>query len=168
MTIGDVLLLCVGIFGSLTAAWAGAVLSAILFPERTHKASKDIEDHPWGTFFIGLGIIVPLSVLAFVLAAPPFSPLAVLLIISILAIASLGSGGMARLVARRIDDQGGAKSSYQAITRGAALIMVAEMLPVVGWMLVFPYVQIASFGAGVKSLFKKHVAITAPPTVETQ
>ena len=169
LTIGDVLFFSIAVFGSLTAAWAGAVLAAILFPERTHKASKDFEDHPWLTFLIGLVTLAPLVFLAAVLAQqPPFSALAIVLVLAILAVTVLGSGGVARLVARRVEEQGGAQSSYHAIAKGAALVVIAEFIPVFGWFLVFPYVLIASFGAGLKSLFRKRAVVQAPPATEAQ
>lgn len=168
-TVGDVLFLFVAIFGGLTAAWAGSVLAAILFPERTHRASMSFEDHPWLTFVIGLVTLVPLALICFALFSRPFTlPFGFLMMLALLGTAVLGSGGLARLVARRIDDQGGAASSFQAITKGAALIFIAEFLPVFGWLFVFPYVLIASFGAGIKSFFKKRAVVQAPAPTEAK
>ena len=145
-------------------------MAAILFPARTERASLDFENRPWGTFFIGLGLMSVLVFLAVIMSAPIATRWIAFLIYSgVIGVAVLGSGGLFRLMARRVSDNEGATTKYHAIAKGGALVVAAELLPVFGWFLLFPYVLIASFGAGCRAMFGRAVArpIEAPP-VEAQ
>ena len=168
LTVGDVFFLILAIVGGLTAAWAGSVLTAMLFPQKTEQASHDFEDRAWSMFLLGLVTFAPLFIMGIAMMQNPVLRIvAIPLLLAILSVSMIGSGGLVRLVARRIDDHGGAQSNYQAIAKGAALVFIAEFLPFFGWFFIFPFVLIASFGAGIKTvLVKKRAAVEAPPTAE--
>ena len=46
---------------------------------------------------------------------------------------------------------------------------MAQLMPLFGWLLMVPYVLIASFGAGCFGIVSRRIAIEtiAPPTLET-
>lgn len=170
MILGDVFATVAIIVFSGLAAWAGGVIAAILFPGRTERASLDFENRPWGIFFIGLGVMTALTLLAIVLTAPVATRgIAFVIYAGILGVGVFGSGGLFRLMARRVSDNDGAPSKYHAIAKGGALVVAAELLPVFGWFMLFPYVLIASFGAGILAMFggRTRQPIEAPP-VEVQ
>ncbi len=52
---------------------------------------------------------------------------------------------------------------------GAGLLVLAQLMPLFGWLLMVPYVLIASFGAGCLGIVSRRVAIETPvpPTLET-
>jgi hypothetical protein len=168
---GDVWATVAIIVFSGLAAWAGGVLSALLFPDRTEQASYDFEYRPWGTFFIGLGLMAIASFVGVVLFGPaPTRAFGFIVFGAILGVAVFGTGGLFRLIARRVLKNGGAQSEYQAIAKAGLLVVTAELLPVFGWFLLLPYVLVASFGAGFKKLFFYRVrhTIEAPPQPEAQ
>ena len=170
MIVGNVLLIALIVITSAATGWAGAVLSAILFPERTERASMHFENRAWKTFFLGLLMFVPIVIIGVFLANNGLQIISIPLFAAVIGISIFGTGGLVRLVARRIHDHGGSGSSYQALAKGGLLIVLAELLPVFGWVVIFPYVLIASFGAGVFALFGRRrlviVEAGAPPTAE--
>ncbi len=168
---GDVLATIAIVIFSGVAAWAGGLLSALLFPDRTEQASFDFEYRPWGTFFIGLGLMAVFFTLgALMYAAPPVRLLGVGVWFGIVGVALFGSGGLFRLIARRVRKNGGAETDYHALAKAGMLVVAAELLPLFGWFLLLPYVLIASFGAGFKKLFFYRVrhSVEAPPQAEAQ
>ncbi|MEX2244038.1 MAG: hypothetical protein WD716_09365 [Fimbriimonadaceae bacterium] len=173
--LGDVLATIAIILFSGLAAWAGGLLSAMIFPERTERASNNFEYRPWATFFIGLALMLVSSFFGAVLFGIP-NPVSRFLggaiFAAILGIAVFGSGGLYRLVARRVRTSGGAETDYHSLAKAGMLVVAAELLPFFGWFLLFPYVLIASFGAGCMALgrpARKRVSIAdGPPPAEAQ
>ena len=171
MILGDVFATIAVILFSGLSAWAGGLMAAILFPERTERASLDFENRPWVTFLIGLGLMVLFVTIGIVLYIPAvLRGLSLFVFASIIGVAVLGSGGLFRLMARRVNNNGGASSNFQAIAKGGALVVSAELLPVFGWFLLFPYVLVASFGAGCRAMVRGRVrrTVEAPPRAEAQ
>ena len=171
LVLGDVFATIAVILFSALAAWAGGMLSAILFPERTKRASNDFLTHPWMTFFIGLGVIVPSFVIATIaFNATHLRPIGAALYVLMLGLAVFGSGGLTRAIASRVRKSGGAGSEFQALAKGGALVIATELLPFFGWFALLPFVLISTFGAGFMALVrgKEMKAFTAPPSVEAQ
>ena len=170
LLLGDVLATVAIIVLSGLAAWAGGLLSALLFPERTERASLDFEYRPWVTFFIGLGLMAVAAFVATVLFTPAVTrAIGAFLYFAILGIAVFGSGGLFRLIARRVHRAGGAESEYRALAKAGMLVTGAELLPLFGWFLLLPFVLISSFGAGCRAMFfyrQRHSTAEAPPHVE--
>ena len=128
----------------------------------------DFENRAWKTFFIGLAMLVPVVVISIVLINNAVQVIGFPLLVGAVGVAVFGSGGLTRLVARRVSDHGGGTSSYQALAKGGALIVLAELMPVFGWFMVMPYVLVSSFGAGVLVIFRRpvKVEVAAPPSPE--
>jgi hypothetical protein len=168
---GDVLATIAMVLFSGFAAWAGGLLSALLFPDRTEQASFDFEYRPWATFFIGLALLlVVVTVGAVLYAIPPVRAIGVGLWFGTVGVALFGSGGLFRLIARRVRKSGGAQTDYHALAKAGMLVVAAELLPFFGWFLLLPYILVTSFGAGCKKLFFYRVrhTVDAPPTPEAQ
>ncbi len=168
---GDVQATVAIVLFSGLAAWAGGLLSALLFPDRTEQASFDFEYRPWATFFIGLGLmLVFVTIGALLYAIPPTRAFGAAVWFGVVGVALFGTGGLFRLIARRVRKNGGAGSDYQALAKAGMLVIAAELMPFFGWFLLLPYVLITSFGAGCKKLFFYRVrhGAEAPPTAEAQ
>jgi hypothetical protein len=166
---GDVQAIVAIIVFSGLAAWAGGVIAALLFPARTERASLDLEHRVWPTFFVGLAFMLVLVTFAVVLSPLPATRwLAFLIYSGVIGVGVFGTGGLFRLIARRIQDNNGSASNYGAIAKGGALVVAAELLPVFGWFLLFPFVLIASFGAGCKALVRNRARQIEAPPVEAQ
>lgn len=172
LLMGDVLATVAIIVLSGLAAWAGGLLAALLFPERTEQASFDFEYRAWSTFFIGLGAMAVVGFVAVVLyGPPPTRPIGAFVFMAMLGVALFGTGGLFRLVARRVRRTGGSQSDYGALARAGLLLTCAELLPFFGWFLLLPFVLISSFGAGCRAVFfyrRRHSAVEAPPPAEAQ
>jgi uncharacterized membrane protein len=69
-----------------------------------------------------------------------------------LALAAFGAGGLARLVSDRVRGAGSGESRLSALVKGAALVVGAAMIPVVGWLFVAPVLVMLCLGAGLRSL----------------
>lgn len=167
MLIGDVLatLSLILLIGSAT--WATMVLYSLLFPTRVQVASRELEYHPWKSLLVGGAVLVPISFVAIALLAAP-NPLAkflgVMVAVLILSVALLGGAGLALLVGRRVKEQGGADQQLRAFGRSAGILVVAGLLPFVGWFVLAPIVLVAGCGAGVRSLFERQSRKLAVPT----
>jgi hypothetical protein len=115
-------------------------------------------------------MLVFVTIGAVLYAIPPVRAIGAGVWFGIVGVALFGSGGLFRLIARRVRKSGGAESDYQALAKAGMLVIAAELLPFFGWFLLLPYVLIASFGAGCRKMFfyrLRHTA-EAPPTAEAQ
>jgi hypothetical protein len=172
MILGDVLATIAIVLFSALAAWAGGLLAALLFSERTEQASNDFEHRAWPMFFLGLVVAGVLSVVGIGLAAvqhPVTSYTAFVLFGLIALVAVFGSGGLFRLVARRVRKTGGADQDYAAIAKAGMLLIAAQLFPVLGTFILAPFLFFASFGAGLRALvmFRRRHSIESPPIAET-
>ena len=169
LVLGDVFATVAIVVFSGLAAWAGGLLAAILFPERTERASLDFEQRPWVTFWIGLGMMLVASAIATVIVGIPATRgIGFGLYAAILGVGVFGSGGLFRLIARRVSDHSGAPSSYQALAKAGMLVVAAELLPFFGWFLLLPYVLISSFGAGVMAILRGTQRVTVNGSAEAR
>ncbi|MBS1723922.1 MAG: hypothetical protein JSS66_13325 [Armatimonadetes bacterium] len=155
MLIGDVLAVLSLVVTTGIALLCAMVLSALLFPERTTRAARQIESHPWKCVMSGLVVMVPVLLLCLALFQVP-NPLArtaaVIVSLVVVLVAAAGSGGLARLVGQRIkrghiDDQ-----SLPEVAMGSALVIGTSLLPLAGWFLLAPLMLVCSFGAGVRTM----------------
>jgi len=155
VTLGDVFLIFAALVGISFAAWGSMVLSCMLFPARCAAGARDLEFHPWRTFFIGLSVFLPTLIVSMVLLSLPLTGLKFLgtaVLLLLLSLAAFGSGGLARLVGQRVQTTGGASTFYGGYVKGATLVVLTCHLPVLGWFLLTPVVLICSIGAGVRGL----------------
>jgi hypothetical protein len=169
MILGDVLATIAVVFFAAFAVWAGGLLAALLFPDRTEQASHDFEHRPWVSFFLGLlglGAVVVFGLVLIAVQKPLTSSVAVVAYGAALLVSVFGMGGLYRLVARRVRKTGGAESDYAALARAGLLVVGA----LVGTFLLTPYVIVASFGAGLRAILlfrRRHSPVEAPPQPET-
>ena len=62
-------------------------------------------------------------------------------------LATIGAGGMARLLGERIGDHSSPHSEMHNLVRGSIVYLLACLTPIVGWFLFVPIVGIAIVGA---------------------
>jgi hypothetical protein len=146
-------------------------LAALLFPARTEQASFDFEHRAWAMFFVGLlamGLVAFVGAVMFNVPNPVVRTVGAVLYGLALGVSVFGSGGLFRLIGRRVRSTQGAPGDYQAIARGGFLVVAAELLPFFGWFLLFPFVLLASFGAGLRAMFayRERHSVEAPPAPE--
>lgn len=151
------------IFGSLILIGLSypALLTGwwLLFPERVENTRLRISETPKKSFWIGLlaGVIafIPALIL-FNLPSQFTQVLAWIWVVLVLGAASMGAAGLAAEIGLRLNwKNDGQFQSLGAFLRGAAIIELASVFPVIGWLLVIPFGTLISLGGAVRTIFKK-------------
>ena len=170
---GDMLVIVTVVIGIAVSVWALMIGMALLFSRKAQMARDSFEEAPWRSFFIGLiAALVKLGLGIGLLASPnPIAKLAGWGIISLFAaVAAIGAGGLAMLVSDRIDGMEPGMSRFAALLKGAAFVVGAGLLPVLGWFAYAPVVATISYGAGVQAIWRRRarrpVQVTAPTSTE--
>ena len=155
MTFGDVLAAVAALIGICISAWTTLVLFSLLFPGRAHQAASAINRSAGNMALRGFGIALVMTIgtiVLFGLHRPLPTVAAWIVLLAMLALASLGGSGLALLAANRVKDHEPDLSFYAALMRGAALVVVPGLLPVFGWFLVGPAMLFVGVGAGMSAL----------------
>lgn len=167
VTLGDVWAILATFIGVCVTSWALLLACSMLFQHRCERAAEKVIENPGKSILVGLLSLSTSSVLGVVLLSIP-NPLSKLLgwmfILSILSISAIGAGGIAQVAARRIKEMDPECSDYQALSRGAIILVGSGMVPVLGWAMIAPVILMASLGSALTALFKKD-AVTAPPVI---
>ena len=154
MTIGDVMSVVLGIFGSFLTLWAAVVAAGLLFPGPAERARKALEE-PKRTVGRGIVVAATLGTLAIGMSANPMpliKGLGLILFFWLLAVAVLGTAGVSSAVGRRIQDLDPGMAAYPATVRGAAFVVGGTLLPILGWFAFGPVLFLGALGAGWKAL----------------
>jgi len=122
----------------------------LLFPSVVARAQIRLEKTLSRTFWLGLVIVIALTIPIVGLLALPFGPAKfigwILLAVS-LALSSIGSAGIAAHLGERMKQTGDNYSSLSAFVRGAVVLEFAAFFPVIGWLFLWPILLITTFGA---------------------
>lgn len=138
-------------FPSMLTAWW------LMFPAVVARAQTRVEKTLAGTFWLGLVIVVALTIPIVILLALPFGPakfLGWILLATSLAFSSIGSAGIAAHFGERMKQTGNSYSPLSAFLRGAILLELAAFFPVLGWLFLWPLALITAFGATGFALMK--------------
>jgi hypothetical protein len=138
------ILLIIGIaFPAMLTAWW------LLFPAVVARSQVRVEKTLTRTFWLGLVIVIALTIPIIILLALPFGPakfIGWILLAASLALSSIGSAGIAAHLANRLAQQSNL-SGLGAFVRGAVLLGLAAFFPVIGWFFLWPLLLITAFGA---------------------
>ena len=139
------ILLIIGIaFPAMLTAWW------LLFPNLIARAQTRIAHSLAASFWMGLVVVVALTIPIVILLALPLGPakaLGWILLGLALAVASIGSAGIAAHFGERMKQTGNHYPPLSAFIRGAVLLELAAFFPVIGWVFVWIPLLVASFGA---------------------
>ena len=127
----------------LTAWW-------LLFPTLITRAQTRIEKSLARSFWLGLVIVIALTIPIVILLALPFGPakfIGWILIAASLALSSIGSAGIAAHLGERMKQAGNNYTSLSAFVRGSVVLELASFFPVLGWFFLLPLALITAFGA---------------------
>ncbi|MGB8645894.1 MAG: hypothetical protein WCF84_11705 [Anaerolineae bacterium] len=150
MNLGDVFAVAAFLLG-MGIALPGLYLAwALLLPATVERAQQRWEQTPWSCFLLGLVALVicllPIVILVNLKAGPvQFVGYAGLMLL--LALASIGSAGLALVMGNRLRGSGVAVTRPGALVRGAITLELACVFPLVGWFVLIPLLTIGSFGA---------------------
>jgi hypothetical protein len=154
MTFGDVLSIALMVVLTITTTWAGIVAFSVIFSARARAAATALTDRPGRQ--VGIGVILfGLAAAGSVSLASKGGPVAIvgfMIIAAVLAVAVLGSAGLALVVSERLRALDPKYSALEATARGAGLCVAAGLIPVIGWFFLFPAAVWASLGAGFTAL----------------
>jgi hypothetical protein len=128
--------------GMLTAWW-------LLFPDHVERARLRIESTPWKCFWLGLAILAVVGVPVFILLALPFGPakfLGWVVLAAALTVSGFGSAGISAHMGRQLT-RSASSSALGGFVRGAVVLELAAVFPVLGWFFIFPLALVTAFGA---------------------
>ena len=164
MTIGDVLAHALLIAVTIGTLWAGIVAFTVIFSRRAQVAANALVDAPGKHIGIGLGIATVAGIVSVMLltAGGPVAIVGIAVLAAALALAVLGSSGVALIIAERLQTLSPGQSRLRGAMGGAALAVATGLLPVVGWFFLMPALLMASLGAGVAALRAKTSPASAP------
>jgi len=138
------ILLVLGIaFPAMLTAWW------LLFPTLITRAQARLEKTPAQTFWMGLVILVGVTIPVVILLALPFGPakfIGWILLAASLALSSIGSAGIAAHLAQRLAQHSNV-TALGGFIRGAVVLELSAFFPVIGWLFVWPLLLISAFGA---------------------
>lgn len=166
MTIGDVFAAVSIIIGLGLSGWALLVGLALIFTQFAAQAQGHLENAPGAAFGTGLALVATIGVGAVALLNAPNGLLKLvgwLLLLVLIVLSALGAGGLALLLNHRIRGMEPELSPFRALCRGAALLALAGLMPVLGWFVVTPLVIITALGASIRTLWQARRAV-APVT----
>ncbi|MBC8143225.1 MAG: hypothetical protein H7Y38_17500 [Armatimonadetes bacterium] len=160
MTFGDVLAITLLITVTITTLWAGLVAFTVLFSRRAQVAANALKDAPGKQIGIGALIALVAGTISVMLmtAGGPVAMIGFAMLAAALALAVLGSSGIALLIAERLQTLEPGQSRLRGATVGAALAVATGLLPVIGWFFLMPALLFASLGAGLAALRTKATA----------
>jgi len=149
---GSLILIGISYPALLTTWW-------LLFPERVEKARNMIMEKPKKSFGFGLlfgGIAAIPAAILFALPAQFTQVLAWMWLVLVLAASSLGAAGIAAEIGLRLNwKNDGGFQSQGAFLRGAAVLELASVFPVIGWLLILPVGTLIGLGSAVPAIFKR-------------
>lgn len=122
----------------------------LFFPNLIMRAQTRVEKTLSRTFWLGLVVVIAVTIPIIVLMALPFGPakfLGWILLAVSLALSSIGSAGIAAHLGERMRHAGNNYTPLSAFIRGAVIFELAAFFPIIGWLFVWPIMLIAAFGA---------------------
>lgn len=148
---GTLLALGIAFPGMLTTWW-------LFFPRTVQGARLRVSKTPGRCLVFGGVVTFMLALPIAVLLALPGGIgqlLGVIAIIALLGYGSLGAAGMAAELGIRLQDRSqSGLSASGAFVRGAVLLELAAIFPVIGWFIFIPLAVIASIGASTFALLR--------------
>ena len=67
----------------------------------------------------------------------------------------MGGAGLSLAASRRIREMDPDASEFSALVRGAGVLVLSGLLPVLGWFGIAPVALLVSLGAGLKAVFAR-------------
>src|SRR5213596_1544802 len=134
MTIGDVMAVTGSVIGICLSLWGLLVGLSLLFEARANQARLVLEAQPGRALATGAILVATLGTLSIALLKAPggFKILGWVLLLGLLGLSAFGGSGLALLLSRRVATHAPLLSPLGALGRGAGLLAVAWVFPVLG------------------------------------
>ncbi len=157
-SIGDVLAMLSLIMGIMVSGWTLLVIVALFFGRKCTQAQSVIEMTPWKAFGRGILVAATAGFLSTIFIAQPSGVIklvGIVLFSNLLAAGAIGASGMAKMLGSRIRMMDASRSEFSALARGAGVLVVAGLVPLVGWFAFFPIGFLMALGAGVTAVLTR-------------
>jgi len=151
----DVYIVVFSVIGILLSVPALIITVSLLMPRVTKRAQIRLSQSFGKSFALGIpitGAFLLWVAIASQAGNGPVQATAFIAAVIGMGLATIGAGGMARLLGERIGDNSAPHSEMHNLVRGSVVYLLACMTPIVGWFLFMPIVGIAIVGAAVFGL----------------
>lgn len=126
----------------------------LLFPDLSERAYLRLTWTPVMSFIIGLPVVAVFAVWIGVAADGGATAIAISGTLLALLLWSIGSAGLSRVLAERIQEFTGQDTPLPNLLRGTIILELAMLTPFIGWFLFLPLTATASIGASVFALIR--------------
>ncbi len=164
MTLADVLALSAALLATCGGLAALFLMLPVLAPRQVARARAAALASPVGTCLTGLlgtGLGLVLAGVAGNAARGPVRLLAFLVVLGLLSTLAVGGAAVAGELGRRIASRSGAPNPAHTAL-GAAVLLFACLVPLVGWFVVLPITTALLLGAGFRGLLPSPAALPDP------
>lgn len=165
LVIGDVFAVVAVLVGVFFTGYATILGLCFTFSRNVGHSSAQLASRGPKAFWMGLLAGLPISLVLVAMAGNPLPIVKVLGIwgiLVVLAIAMMGIGGLAQVLAGRIRETDESMTPFAALSRATFIIVASMIFPLVGWLLVTPMLFLVGFGAGLQSF----LPVRAPKPVQ--
>jgi len=163
MLMADTMAIFFVILGLLLAFPGLWLLCRGLWPETVASAAAVCRNGLIKSFFAGLPLTLVMIFAAAALGnlGPPGKIGAAAVVCFYLMVANCGVAGLATTIGERLPSRIDAGQSWRATLRGGIILVLAYLLPILGWFVILPVSVTIGCGASLIALFRKLVARSA-------
>ena len=150
MIMADVFKILFPLLGTLAALVCYWLLFEALFPQTVDRTRVQYRNHPIKIFLLGVLISIPAIMLAGWLANNAGAGgklLGASAFVFLLASALVGSAGLARHIGCSLDSVTDKEQPWRRVLRGAVILAITFLLPLVGWFVILPATLLSGVGA---------------------
>jgi hypothetical protein len=169
VTIGDSFAIVAIVGGICLSAWSLIMAVALVFPGKARFARERLAAKPWASFFIGFAMWATIGFASLVLLGSPV-PTARLVgwvgILTLSSLAAIGSAGVATLAGERLRSMAPEQTIYASLSKSAATIVIAGLVPILGWFLIVPMLTFVATGSGVAAVLRRERQVAETPAFQ--
>ena len=146
----DVYIVVFTVIGILLSVPALIITVSLLMPHVTKRAQLRLSQSFGKSFALGIpiaGAFLLWIAITSQVSVGPVQAMAFIAAVIGMGLATIGAGGMARLLGERIGNSSSPHSEMHNLVRGSIVYLLACLTPIVGWFLFVPIVGIAIVGA---------------------
>jgi hypothetical protein len=139
----------------MLSVWAMLVCVTLLFTQKATCAQTEWQEHSLRAFALGVLLTATAGLAGMVLlqqANGLFKLIGWVLLLALFGLSTVGSSGLALLVAERVQGVEPQMSRFGALIRAAGFLIAMGLVPLLGWFLITPITIIMSLGAGCRTL----------------
>jgi hypothetical protein len=163
-TVWGLTLIAVGLVATFAATQV--LLSAVL-PARFARMRGVLRVRPVAATTAGVSTLA-VAILVAIGVGKALPAGGAILAIAALFLALFGMGAVASEIGERLPSTGVAAPAWRALVRGSIVCSLASLLPFAGWIVLFPLLLAAGFGAWVLSFVGGDRPKAAPPRLQVR